>query len=216
MAVAEQIARHTKTSDLVALYGELGTGKTTFARGMAKALGIDPQLVASPTFVIVHEYTPPVHGGECETPVLVHIDGYRLKGLGDLESIGWDQPMSEMRDRSVVLVEWADRFEDQLGDDRLDVHLEHLSQCARSLTITALGSWVDRFTALQAAIEEVVKEPAKMTVTHCPICKEPVAADIETFPFCSKRCKMIDFGRWIDGKYVINRPIEITDVDEGE
>ena len=215
MAVAEQIARHTQTGDLVALYGELGTGKTTFVRGMAKALGIDPQQVASPTFVIVHEYTPPVDG-ECETPVLVHIDGYRLRGLGDLESIGWDQPMSELRDRSVVLIEWADRFEDQIGDDRLDVHLEHRSYRDRSLTITARGSWVDRFMVLQADIDKVVKVPAKKTVTLCPICKESVSVNIKTFPFCSKQCKVIDFGRWLDGKYVIDRPIEISDRDEGE
>ena len=50
--------------------------------------------------------------------------------------------------------------------------------------------------------------------TRCPICDKPVADDLETFPFCSARCRTIDLGKWIDGKYLISRPIEEADLDE--
>ena len=49
----------------------------------------------------------------------------------------------------------------------------------------------------------------------CPTCKEPVPADCETFPFCSKRCRQIDLGKWLEGDYRISRPVEEQDLDEG-
>lgn len=57
------------------------------------------------------------------------------------------------------------------------------------------------------------KQPKK---SPCPICKTPVGQDTKTFPFCSDRCKQIDLGKWLDGKYVISRPVEQSDLDEGE
>jgi endogenous inhibitor of DNA gyrase (YacG/DUF329 family) len=56
----------------------------------------------------------------------------------------------------------------------------------------------------------------KPTPAKCPICKNAVAPDTETFPFCSDRCRKIDLGRWLDGGYLISRPIEQSDLDEGE
>ncbi len=50
----------------------------------------------------------------------------------------------------------------------------------------------------------------------CPICKDPVKEDSPTFPFCSDRCKKVDLGRWFDGKYLISRAVEESDLDEGE
>lgn len=57
------------------------------------------------------------------------------------------------------------------------------------------------------------KQPAK---NKCPICKTPVGQDVKTFPFCSDRCKQIDLGKWLDGKYIISRPVEQSDLEEGE
>ena len=57
----------------------------------------------------------------------------------------------------------------------------------------------------------------KQHSTHkCPICGERVAADTDTFPFCSKRCRKLDLGKWLDGSYTISRPIDQGDLDEGE
>jgi uncharacterized protein len=50
--------------------------------------------------------------------------------------------------------------------------------------------------------------------THCPICKQPVSADATAFPFCSPRCRQIDLGKWLNGDYVVSRPIEQSDLDE--
>lgn len=50
----------------------------------------------------------------------------------------------------------------------------------------------------------------------CPICREPTDPDHAAFPFCSDRCRKIDLGKWLDGKYQISRPIEQSDLDEGE
>lgn len=50
---------------------------------------------------------------------------------------------------------------------------------------------------------------------RCPICSEPTDDSQSTFPFCSDRCKKIDLGKWLDGKYLISRPIEQSDQDEG-
>jgi uncharacterized protein len=52
------------------------------------------------------------------------------------------------------------------------------------------------------------------TDTKCPICNASVALDSDTFPFCSKRCKQIDLGKWLKGDYLISRPLENRDLDE--
>lgn len=52
------------------------------------------------------------------------------------------------------------------------------------------------------------------SLSRCPICREPVHADSEQFPFCSARCRKIDLGRWVDGDYRISRPIEEADLDD--
>lgn len=84
---------------MVLLFGDLGSGKTVFVRGLAEGLGIDPAEVASPTFALLHEYGPPGR-----PPVLLHADLYRLaedpgrRGIADLGL--------EVRGPSVLAVEW--------------------------------------------------------------------------------------------------------------
>ena len=100
--------------DVIALWGELGSGKTTLVRGIARGLGIDERDVTSPTFVIVHEHD----GGRLP---LFHIDLYRL-APGDAPSTGWEEALSG---GGVTAIEWPDRVEPRLPEDRLDVHLAH-------------------------------------------------------------------------------------------
>ena len=52
--------------------------------------------------------------------------------------------------------------------------------------------------------------------TKCPICGDPASPEDHGYPFCSPRCRQIDLGRWLDGRYVISRPVEQSDLDEGE
>lgn len=99
---------------VIALRGPLGAGKTLFVKGLAEGLGVAPERVSSPTFVIASEY--PLADGR----VLVHVDLYRVATLGELESAGlrdWLAPAN------VVAVEWADRLPEALPADRLEVAL---------------------------------------------------------------------------------------------
>jgi tRNA threonylcarbamoyladenosine biosynthesis protein TsaE len=100
---------------VLALTGPLGAGKTAFARGLAEGLGIPPAVVASPTFVIAHEYEGPA--GQR----LAHVDLYRVASLGELEAAGF---LDLLEPGAVVVVEWADRLPQALPSDHLELRIE--------------------------------------------------------------------------------------------
>ena len=222
MAIAAAVARHAVCGDVIALSGELGTGKTQFVRGMAIALGVNSDEVSSPTFVMVHEYSD-----RDDRTVLVHIDAYRLKTLEDLVSIGWDDADSELR-RTIVVIEWADRLAEHLGANVLEVRLMHEYEQRRLLTLCPVGTWVQRMAKLVRTLDEVVKEgrcertlassadATAFGAPPCPICGQAVDERSRAAPFCSDRCRMVDLNRWFCGDYTISRPIEQLDLDEGE
>lgn len=113
---------------VVALMGELGSGKTVFARGIARGLGIDYAPVSSPTFVIVNCY-------DGQIPFF-HVDFYRLEHLYEVDELGLDEMMRE----GVVAIEWADRFIDALPDEALKVNFKIISKSKRVISLTALGT----------------------------------------------------------------------------
>ena len=90
--------------EVICLAGDLGAGKTHFAKGIVAGLGGDPQEVTSPTFTLVHEY----HAGRL--PVF-HFDLYRLESGRELQNIGWEDYLDHA---AVCLVEWADKFPDEV------------------------------------------------------------------------------------------------------
>lgn len=215
------LAGHVRSSDVIALIGELGAGKTQLVQGLAHGLGVAPESIASPTFVLVQEYHLPEAPPGSDRPVLVHIDAYRIASLEDLESIGWDSDrgdvLSEMRRGAVVVVEWADRIEGMLGTDLLELRLAHESETTRRIEVTAHGTWQGRFAVVEAALDKVVadaKPQAGDRVAKCPICTKPVEPGSAFVPFCSERCKLVDLGQWLGGNYVISRPVEEADLEE--
>ena len=111
LALARSVGALLRPGDVVSLAGDLGTGKTVFARGVARALGVDEPIV-SPTFTIVREY-------EGRVPV-VHVDVYRIETFQELHDLGFDEVV---RDDAVTLVEWGDVVDGMLPGDRLDVRL---------------------------------------------------------------------------------------------
>lgn len=125
--LGERLAKHAKPGDVIALWGELGTGKTVLARGIAAGLGIDEDEVSSPTFVILHE-----HQGRLP---FFHLDLYRLEG-GGLESTGWEECLDA---GGVTVIEWPDRLGAALPADRLDVRLEHIADTKRRIVIAPAG-----------------------------------------------------------------------------
>ena len=123
--VGRQLAgEHPK---VVCLYGELGSGKTTFAQGFAKGLGITRRLL-SPTFIIVRRYDLP------ENSLLYHVDLYRLNSTDEMEKLG----LSEMfaGPDAFVVIEWAERLGDLLPEDRIDIHFSVLDDGKHKITIT--------------------------------------------------------------------------------
>src|SRR5215213_11427462 len=105
------IASALEPGDLVTLSGDLGAGKTTFARALIRYLAENPDIpVPSPTFTLIQTYDLP------KFPV-VHADLYRLEGPGELAELGFD----DLPKDAVVLLEWPDRAAGFLPPDRLDV-----------------------------------------------------------------------------------------------
>lgn len=109
---------------VVAMYGELGSGKTAFVRGMARGMGLTCR-VSSPTFTIVNEYEGPRE--------LIHFDMYRLGSADELFDIGWEDYVNR---GSVCAVEWSENVEDAFYGDEIVVRFEKLGPTTRRITIT--------------------------------------------------------------------------------
>ena len=136
-SVAAALAGVLRRGDLVVLSGELGAGKTTFVKGVARALGV-VEPVTSPTFTIVQEY-------DARVPI-AHVDVYRLRRMQELHDLGFE----ELLDGRVVLVEWGDTIEPALPPDRVEVHLGLTDDPdSRTIEIKARGpGWVARADSL--------------------------------------------------------------------
>jgi tRNA threonylcarbamoyladenosine biosynthesis protein TsaE len=109
---------------VVLLSGELGAGKTTFVRGLARGLGADPEEVASPTFVLLTCYPGRL--------VLHHADLYRLRGTGDERELGLEELPGP---GGVLAVEWSERLSDLPWPRALRVTLEHAGGDARRVRV---------------------------------------------------------------------------------
>ena len=107
---------------VICLIGDLGAGKTTMTQSLAKALEVD-DYITSPTFTIVNEY-------EGKMP-LYHFDVYRLDDISELENIGF----YEYTEDCVSIVEWADKFPDELPDETLWIYLTRIDDTSRSITL---------------------------------------------------------------------------------
>ena len=127
-AAGEQFAKTLPDGAVVALYGDLGAGKTAFVRGMARGLGIDAR-VSSPTFTIVNEYL-----GSRE---LYHFDMYRLGSSDELFDIGWEDYLSR---GGVCAVEWSENVADAFEGDEICVRIEKTGDAERTITIGEAGT----------------------------------------------------------------------------
>ncbi len=129
IALGRELARRLPARALVLLIGDLGTGKTTLAKGIVQGLGAaPPEEVSSPTFTLIHEYG--------EDSKVYHVDLYRLDQRGELGSLG----LEELLDRdAVVLVEWGERFPDFWPAERIEVHLWRTGEEKREIRVTGLA-----------------------------------------------------------------------------
>ncbi|QAY70129.1 tRNA (adenosine(37)-N6)-threonylcarbamoyltransferase complex ATPase subunit type 1 TsaE [Xylanimonas protaetiae] len=117
-ALGAALAGVLRAGDLLILTGDLGAGKTTFTQGLAGALGVRGH-VSSPTFIVAREHAPGVRADGTRGPGLVHVDAYRLGGLGELDALDLDASL----DDSVTVVEWGAGLAEALTEDRLEIEL---------------------------------------------------------------------------------------------
>ncbi|HKN80399.1 MAG TPA: tRNA (adenosine(37)-N6)-threonylcarbamoyltransferase complex ATPase subunit type 1 TsaE [Actinomycetota bacterium] len=136
--------------DAIALTGELGSGKTTFAQGLARGLGFEGHVV-SPTFTLVREYRP------ARLPV-IHADVYRLERVRDVLELELEQSAED----GVLLVEWGDAVEALLPNGHLVVELATLDPGEeRTIVLRTEGrSWLPRWERLERQLEPWRSDPA--------------------------------------------------------
>ena len=121
---------------LVALRGELGAGKTTFVRGMAQAIDA-AELVTSPTFTIVHEYSG-------RRP-FYHLDLYRITEPRQVLDLGYEELFTPAR--GVCVVEWPERAAELLPRQRVDIRIEHVRPDVRRIEVTNRDTLTDGWEA---------------------------------------------------------------------
>lgn len=146
-ALAAVLAPALRPGDVVALTGDLGSGKTTLVRFLLATWHGAPVEVPSPTFTLVQTYGLP-----CGTTVW-HFDLYRLSDPDEVTELGWEDALAS----GISLVEWPDRLGPLLPATRLHIHLafaafEQPDDDERLVTLTACGGWRDRLPALADAL----------------------------------------------------------------
>jgi len=127
IALGEKLAAELPSKVVVLLIGNLGAGKTTLAKGIVNGLGAaQPDEVSSPTFTLIHEYSPSVY----------HIDLYRLDREEQVATLGLD----EIFDRNaVVLIEWGERFERLMPEERIEIYLRVTGDDSREVEVVGCG-----------------------------------------------------------------------------
>jgi tRNA threonylcarbamoyladenosine biosynthesis protein TsaE len=135
LALGAQLASRAKAGDVITLSGDLGAGKTTLARGLLAALGLEGE-APSPTFAIVQSYAPP----ETRLPV-AHIDLYRIEHPDEAEELGLD----ELKADHLLLVEWPERLGAAAWAGALRLRMEATGEGGRRLTAEVPPSWGARW-----------------------------------------------------------------------
>jgi len=128
--IGENFAHLLEGGEIVALYGDLGSGKTTFVQGLAKGLGITRN-INSPTFIIAREYS--IKNQESSIKEFVHIDLYRIESKKEVMNLGLSDLFNNSE--SVVAIEWAEKVRDLLPQKRIEVHFTYLEDDKRKIII---------------------------------------------------------------------------------
>ncbi|MDO8461000.1 MAG: tRNA (adenosine(37)-N6)-threonylcarbamoyltransferase complex ATPase subunit type 1 TsaE [bacterium] len=148
--IAEKFAHSLKKGSIIALYGDLGSGKTTFVQGLAKGLGIKRRII-SPTFVLVRQYKIKDQKSKIKTMVrqahhpeqsrrtdqnskfFYHIDLYRISNEKEIEGLGIKELMSDPQ--NIVAIEWAEKMGKLLPQKRIDIYFEYVDKDKRRIKI---------------------------------------------------------------------------------
>ena len=125
-----------KPGDLILLYGDLGSGKTTFVKGLAESLEVNQDFyITSPSFSLINVYEGKY--------TIYHVDLYRLDTL-EVEDLGLWEYLNE----GIVIIEWADRLKTSLKDDYIEIFFEFLDYSKRKITFVGYGEWQELLKGL--------------------------------------------------------------------
>jgi len=138
LALGRRIAVHVRIGDVIALEGGLGAGKTTLARGLLEALGLEGE-APSPSFAIVQPYDVP----EVRLPV-AHVDLYRLDHAAEAGELALGDYLMD----SLLIIEWPDRLGDALWPHALRLTIEMETDDARRLTAAVPDAWTERWSQI--------------------------------------------------------------------
>lgn len=140
--LARLVAGLVHDRDVIALSGDLGSGKTVFARALIRVLGGGPE-VPSPTFTLVQTYD--LGPGELKVGTVHHFDLFRLSGPAEVLELGLEDCLAQ----GLTLIEWPDRLGPLLPDPRLDIRFElDAAEPARRVRLSGSGDWPDRMDRL--------------------------------------------------------------------
>lgn len=130
---AGKLAKTLKPGDILALVGDLGGGKTTFVKGLAKAFGIPEKEVQSPTFTLVREYSVncQLSAVSCNIKKLYHLDMYRLRSGKEAEELGLEELLSEKQ--AVFVIEWADKIKKFLPKRTKWIEFDFVDETTRKI-----------------------------------------------------------------------------------
>jgi tRNA threonylcarbamoyladenosine biosynthesis protein TsaE len=134
-ALGRRMGRAAQPGQVLALVGPLGAGKTHLVRGIAEGARVaDPDLVSSPTYVILNIY--PANPALSGSKPVYHLDAYRTTGADGFAAVGFDELLAE---EGIVALEWADRVPDLLPPDYLQIAVDAPDEATRVFTCTATG-----------------------------------------------------------------------------
>jgi len=141
--IGEMLGSAAEAGETICLYGDLGSGKTNLAYGIARGLDVRDPYITSPTFTFVNEYRGRLP--------LYHIDLYRLNDPGELENIGFEEYIDS---DGVTVIEWADKAEDELPPECLSIYLSTIDEHSREIGFLAEG---ERYEKLLESLSRELK-----------------------------------------------------------
>lgn len=149
--LGRRIGRLLHAGDIVALTGELGTGKTHLIKGLAAGAGVrEPSYVSSPSFTFIHEYSGKIP--------FYHIDLYRLGSEKEAEELGLEEFLGNV---GITAIEWADKISSRLPQDLLLIRLSYVDERSRSIEISGTGKHYEEIVKSLSAQGEGVLNGGK-------------------------------------------------------